>query len=413
LWINLSDIKKGNLPKKGEILFMSKFSAKPQTLGYLHQIRYSLLVLLENESAELRLEELDDVDLSRPGNPIDLLQFKHRSPDTKLSNSSPDLWKTLNIWSTHIADGSISINEGLFFLITTAKATDGSAASLLKINDRRPEKAYNILVKIANSSENDALKSSFQAFLSLDDVIRKSLISKVHIIDSSPNIENSRIILEQKLRLSVKNENISSAADRIEGWWFDRCINHLNRKIQSLSYYEVTDKIIDIVHQFKTSSLPIDFIKKFPKPEEKKKLEGSQFVYQLNCIGVSSERIQNALIDYYRAFHQRSRWVRDQLLIGDEIETYEEKLQDEWNRLRLSLEDEIEKPLAEDTMQALGRKLYNWMEFNADFRIRENVSEPYVMRGSYHMLADDTPPKVWWHPDFFSKLKDVIGGEEK
>lgn len=41
-----------------------------------------------------------------------------------------------------------------------------------------------------------------------------------------------------------------------------------------------------------------------------------------------------------------------------------------------------------------GRKVFNWMEQEADIRIRSQVTEPYVMRGSYHMLADQKLPRV-------------------
>ena len=53
------------------------------------------------------------------------------------------------------------------------------------------------------------------------------------------------------------------------------------------------------------------------------------------------------------------------------------------------------------------------MEQEADFRVRPNVTEPYVMRGSYHMLADKNPPRVWWYPKFLERLEQILARRPK
>src|SRR5258706_14846099 len=111
---------------------MSDFSAAPSTLGILHQVRYALVVLLQHEDSEVRLEALDDIELSRPGTPSELLQLKHRAPDTKLTDSSKDLWKSLRIWSTLVKDQSVDLDHALLTLITTAIAPPNSAAEYLR-----------------------------------------------------------------------------------------------------------------------------------------------------------------------------------------------------------------------------------------------------------------------------------------
>ena len=43
-------------------------------------------------------------------------------------------------------------------------------------------------------------------------------------------------------------------------------------------------------------------------------------------------------------------------------------------------------------------------------RIRARVTEPSVLRGSFHILADATPePRVYWHPRFLDRLGKVLG----
>jgi hypothetical protein len=118
---------------------------------------------------------------------------------------------------------------------------------------------------------------------------------------------------------------------------------------------------------------------------------------------------RKAILDYYRAFEQRSRWAREELLIGDELEKYEKKLVDEWERHFLAIGNESsDDEASEQELQQLGQKLYNWMEMEAVIRIRPEVTEEYVMRGSYHILADQDPPHVWWHPKFVERLGELL-----
>lgn len=115
------------------------------------------------------------------------------------------------------------------------------------------------------------------------------------------------------------------------------------------------------------------------------------------------------MVDYYRAFEQRSRWAREDLLVGDEVERYERKLVDEWDRYRLAILDELDSNATEAALQQAGREIFNWMEQSADIRIRPSVSEDYVRRGSYHALADKDPAIIGWHPQFADRLAALLG----
>ena len=139
------------------------------------------------------------------------------------------------------------------------------------------------------------------------------------------------------------------------------------------------------------------------------------FVDQLRAIGVKPDRIQNAIYDYYRAFEQRSSWARENVLLEGEVEEYEDRLIEEWSRYRDVIFEDLESESAETTMIKAGRELYKWAELNTDhLRIRERVSAPYVVRGSFHILANNNPlPKVYWHPIFLERLNEVMEAAEK
>ena len=183
-----------------------------------------------------------------------------------------------------------------------------------------------------------------------------------------------------------------------------------NNSANPISGFEVQDKICEINDQFKPDALPIDFLDLELSDETELSQDDRRFVLQLKEIAINNKRIEKAILDYYKAFEQRSKWLREELVLGDEIEKYEKKLIDEWERYILMLQDEISEDDQENEseLKRIGRNIYNWMEQKADIRIRSGVTEPYVMRGSYHMLADRNPPRVNWHPKFLERLTQLL-----
>ena len=97
-----------------------------------------------------------------------------------------------------------------------------------------------------------------------------------------------------------------------------------------------------------------------------------------------------------------------------EVEEYEDRLADEWGRYKDVAFEKLKDDSAEEALREAGTTLYNWAEFETgkieSLRIRARVTEPYVLRGSFHILADATPePKVFWHPRFLDRLGELLG----
>lgn len=388
---------------------MSQFSAAPQTLGYLNQVRYALVTLLENEECTLRLEALDDIDISGSNGDLKLLQLKHRAEGVVINDYSPDLWKSIRVWATQIIDGSIDVSNTIFNLITTATAESESAAAQLRNDSERdPTKALARLLEAAYESKNSSLAPSFRAFSDLSDSQRDQLVSRIFVLDEAPSIIEARSRIEGKLAFSVSRDHRVSHADSVEGWWLRVAIEILAGKRPPISGREVFDKIYSISQQFNPASLPIDCYLIRPSEAEQQVHFSRDFVSQLRRIDVTSARIQNAVLDYHRAFTQRARWVRDRLLIDEELDQYGDRLLDEWNRMRLVLEQRLPPEESDQALIDLGRELLAWAETAADIRIRSNVTEPYVMRGSFHMLADESPPRLKWHRNYGAILKAAI-----
>lgn len=389
---------------------MTDFSAKASTLGTLHQVRYSLVLLLGNEEATLQLEGLDDIDMSAEGQPDRLLQLKHRAAGTVLTDLDPDLWKTLRIWSEHMDAGRIDPMRTVFALVTTASAATKSAPALLRPGPGRDVATALVqLQKASSGSENQGLKKAFNAFGKLDGSSQRLLLDRVFILDDSPSISASRTELEAKLGPTIRQGHREPLADRLEGWWFRQCVDLLRGRRSAITAFEVFDHAQLLAEQFRPGALPIDYFGVRPSAAEATEYSRRQFVDQLSVLGISAKRIENAVLDFHRAFVQRSRWATDLLLIGGEVEAYEARLREEWERTRDILVDEMGSTITEENLKSVGKEILKWAEQTADLRIRPEVTDAFVQRGSFHILADTSPPKVWWHPDFAERLSAVLG----
>lgn len=392
---------------------MTQFSAGSQALGYIYQLRYALYLILTKEDRDgVAIECLDDVVWENNGNLQELLQLKHHTnKKASLTNASSDLWKTIRVWATYVKERKINLSKITLTLITTAKASENSIASFLRNDNRNIKNAHQGLIKVTQKSKtkDKTLRDCFDTFLSLSAQEQIQLLNSVYILDSSPNILDLEKEIKRELRSSAKPKHLDLLYERVEGWWFAKVITNLREGFKNpITWFEVNNKIQDIRDQFTEDALPIDF-RKLEVPEDFD-AESRIFVRQLQAIASKNTHIERAIRDYYRAFKQRSRWLREKLVFSRELEEYEDRLVDEWERYKDHLEDEGEYDLNnnEEDCQKFGRKIFKHIDQEMDCRIRSNVSEPYVMRGSYHILADADQPKIYWHPQFLDRLTQLL-----
>jgi hypothetical protein len=393
----------------------SEFSANASALGYMYQIRYALLLLIragrDNPGIELSFENLDDIVFEEEGTPVELIQTKHHIKSTaSLSDSGTELWKTLRIWSTALSRREISIDDTMLSLVTTGRAMDGTAASLLrpnKLEGRNEKLALEILLKVARSSSSTVNKPAYDIFLKLNEEQQIELIRKINILDFSPSILNVREQIIKELTYSARPEHLDSIYERLEGWWFNMVVKHLlpNSSVK-FSQRALMDKIIDLQELFHLDNLPIDFPSPIDVAERELGEDQRIFVEQLRHIMLSEPRIRMAISDYYRAFEQRSKWIREELLFVDELESYERRLIDEWERRFDIMKEDMGNDPKEEQKRREGRSLFNWVDTQASIYIRPRCTEPYVIRGSYHILADDL--RVGWHVDFINRLQHLL-----
>lgn len=394
----------------------NRFSAAWSNIGYYYQLRCALLLLMKSpKDSQISLESLDDIVFERDGTPEELVQTKHHINSTaSLIDTSTDIWRTLRVWSTEISEGRFNPSNVTLTLITTAKAQDDSAASKLRPKEsgmRNAEEALAILCRIASEDTGQTNKPGYDAFLQISEEKQKQLVESIRIIDEFPSINDLKRELESQLKLVVPDKFKEPLLKRLEGWWFDRSIKHLTRQLTGpILFKELNSEIWDLQKQFEEDNLPIDFLQAVAPHASQLPPQQQVFIEQLKLIAVIDQRINLAISDYYRAFEQRSRWVREDLLLGNELTEYEDKLVREWRELFYIMQEDLRASPSEDDMKERGRTLYSDIILGKNIPIRPRVSEPYIMRGSYHILANKR--EVGWHLQFIDRLQRLLSPEQ-
>ncbi|WP_224361261.1 ABC-three component system protein [Hyalangium versicolor] len=391
------------------------FSAADSALGYLYQMRVALLWSLSRiKQGEfvVSLETLDDVTFeAKGGTAEELLQTKHhRTREASLSDMSGDLWKSLRVWFEGHANGRIPAGTSLY-LLTTAAAPAGSAASYLRREGRDIARAQTLLEAVPSSSQNQALVPAFTAFNAVSATARRTILDHVIVLDQASGVLTIDNDLKAEVFWTADPKHHDAFLQRLEGWWLRRVIKQLSASPQpaGILSVEIEAEMAELREQFKQDNLPIDDdILKFTLDDATHAAhENYQFVHQLRLIEAGKGRVAAAIRDFYRAGAQRSRWLREELLLIGDLSRYEGKLVEEWDLVFEAAKDEIEATAAETEKRKAARSILTWAE-RTTIAIRPGVTEPFVVRGSFHMLADEKPPRIGWHPDFHDRLAELL-----
>lgn len=389
------------------------FEASAAAVGYLYQIRRALLFCVEQLEAgvdwSLAIEAGDDIEVRRD-DVTGWWQLKHRAPGTRITDASPDLWKSLRIWATALMHERINLDRPYFFLLTTAEAPKGSAAYHLRPrglgSDRDEIKALRNLEETRSASTSKANKAAYKAWDALAAEQRLDLLNRIQVLDASPDIEQVTKLLIGRASIAVGHEHAQSFLQRLDGWFLQRIIAQLRDPSSSpVTGLEFEQVFSDRRNQFRPDNLPIDGDVVSLDSDSAEHAE-KNFVRQLSLVGVGESRVRRAVRDYMRAFVQRSRWSEENLLRPGEIGDYERRLIEEWETRFDIMVDELGEEAAEADKCRAARAIYAWVEQNARFPIRPGCEEPFVTKGSYHILADDL--RVGWHPDFVARLMALL-----
>lgn len=380
----------------------NKYEATASATGYLYQCRYALyagvLATAESPGLEISVERFDDVAFEKDGEPLTLIQTKHHvARKGNLTDASTDLWKTLRIWAERVASDAQAPYTTSFILMTTGATPNGSAASYLRAEGRDESKAMDLLIKAADLSTSQANMAGYVAFRALLPEARLSLLRAIRVLDNSPNVVDVRDELSHELRHAVAKEHLPLFVERLEGWWVNVVVRALaGVGPAAIPVTAIENKMDELREGFRRTALPIDYADQSPPGTIVAELDNRPFVRQLRLIAVGARRIELAIQDYYRAYEQRSRWAREELLVNGEIESYERELVEAWEPRFEAAKDELEEGCPDRAKVQAGQKVFTWAETEADFPLR-TVRQRFLTHGSFQMLANRHA--VGWHPD--------------
>lgn len=390
----------------------SPFSAPEPALGYFYQPRYALLQLLRlPEETVCFIEKDDDIDFTDADEGRILASLKHKAPGDALTDLSPDFWKSVRIWLTYYIKETKNRSTVSFFLFTTGTVAVKSFLAAFLPNARRDESIAERVVEVLEQSESKTIKKTKDL---LDDLPKDKwpdFFRRIVIFDNQERIQEiPQLIIGEKLR-TVRPQFRRAVYERLEGWWTNECIELLTgRRPEGLRSSGVSEMLSFITEQFREDNLPVDFEKAEPKEGVDPDSDDRCFVKQLRAIGLRADRLKRSILDYYRAFEQRGSWLRENVTLTGELERYDERLVDEWARIREIVFEDLQDDSPEELLRQTGRNLLNQLSTadHPNLRIRTGVTATFVAMGSYHMLANEDKPRVHWHPRYLERMGEIL-----
>ncbi len=357
-------------------------------------------------SLEVSVECFDDVSFSMDGSPIELLQAKHSFSPKTVGDMAKQFWNTIGIWTKRFIGHPAEIGKIQLTFVTTSRLGPHTAVSLLRPKDqgRDVAEAARRLAAAADKSKNTTTTWATDLFLAQTPDMREQILSMVEILDRSPNILDISNALATTLKRACRQEHMPAFIQRLEGWWFGIIIEALATSGGKLIPVALIDsKIDDLREEFGPERLPIDYIGIDPSAEAVGLLEKRSFVEQLKLIGLGPTGQKMAIVDYFRAREQRSRWARDGLLRQNELTNYGLQLKEHWQRHMGIAESRIQEGMSDPELATIGMDVFSTTTSRC-VPIRE-VSEAYVSQGSYHMLSDER--RIGWHPHYSQRLNSA------
>jgi hypothetical protein len=387
----------------------NEFSAAGSAIGYLAQVEYALLLALErmdrDTTFKLSLETTDDIVFAPDGQPRELWQTKHHVERRgSLGNASPDLWKTLHNWIQTSDHSTVCV------LFTTSSASANTVARLLGASPsaRDVASAREKLDIVATAGGNAASSDYYTAYLALTGDQRIALLSRITIVDGAVTAVDITDRLVVTVRKAAVPERRLPLVERLRGWWHGRALTHLTRVVQGeadwIDVQEIEHQLLQIAQSLRNDNLPLDYDEEREPTDNEVDGDDRIFVEQLKIILLHHDRIRQAVYDHNRAFLQRSRWQREQLLGINELDNYDRRLVEEWRRVFLPLEQQDDGvETGDDEKRRAARQLYGKVQERNLPEIRTEVRSGYIPFGSLHILADRL--QIGWHPDWIELLK--------
>lgn len=374
------------------------YAAAASSIGYDYQIRLALLKSFKiNEESEVHIEALDDIELNTKDGK-QLLSLKHKQINDTLTDLSVDFWKSVNIWIDRIKTITTPIN---FLLCTTAEVSDSSFLKIITDGSKRTIQLKDItqIEEILDTSTNKTIIPIREKFKALEDSKKIELFNRITIIDKSIRINDIPNDIMDNYFRTVNQQYRNNVYETLEGWWFSKVIEKMTGSLKDpLIVRDISAKLQQISEQYFVDNLPITFDELTQDQVDITSYLDNDFLFvqKMKHIRIRDTQLQRSIFDFFRAYNQRVEWLKSNLVTSEEISKFEKKLIDEWERFK---DDQYfdDEEITQPELLKIGRAIFSWAQ-NTNIFIRPKVTEQYVTRGSFHILADKEDDLIYWLP---------------
>lgn len=391
-------------------------SAAGQALGYVHQVQWALVELAQrarsHPTTHLRLETLDDIELTGSGQAAEFVQVKHHvNPASDLTENSVDLWRSLNAWIDAI-DGLSQDDMPVLRLVTTAEIPPGSVLNFLRADrqSRDVDAALQGLEEAATNGQNKTSQAWRWKFLAMDRTDRLAFLELIVIDDGSPRAGDVTKSLAEVLRFAPPKGHVETFISYLLGWWNQISVRLLDRSLPAVSAADLDAEISDLRDTFLPDNLPVapEILQSAFNTYEVDSYRDRQFVQQLLWIALDEPRLWRAIRDYHRAWSQRSEWLRRNLISETELDRFAFALHDEWDYIFHQLCAKMRRDAAPPPEET-GLEILEHLSAQSQARVRERFNQMWLNRGTLHALADGWGGHlIGWHPDFEARLEQLL-----
>ncbi|TQK49821.1 uncharacterized protein DUF4297 [Streptomyces sp. SLBN-118] len=385
-------------------------SAAPSAIGYQHQTWWALVELLRSGAsrpdAAITLELHDDVAWEQEGTATQLLQVKHhQSSHRALTDSATDVWRTLKVWMDTAVPGDSAGPE--LVLVTTQVAGEGTAVAALRPQTRDEEAALGLLESVAREATSKETEVARGQFLALDQADRRTLVSRIQIVDGSEHIEDVPALVRGHLQWALPTGHEDLFLAMVWRWWDEQALAMLQRRLRGLDVGAAQAAIADIRDQFTRDTLPtLVELTGVDADTVAEEYRTHPFVQQMQWVAYPPRNLQKAIVDYYRAYTQTVRWLDEDLIGVSELTRFEAELVDEWEREFEWMLDGLDDDADDAAKQDAGKMLLRQLLAQTGITVRSRYNDPFFARGKRHILADTG--RVGWHPDFESRIQELL-----
>ena len=395
-------------------------AAPGQLAGYQFQPERALFHLaVAGRGSMVCIETLDDVAVVDQQGRVIREQDKHyTSKRAPLSDRSKELWNSLHIWLSAIANEGLDLEKTEFHLVTNRVVSTGLIHDLIRLENITANTEWQKFVKkLRNAGANPTkqLKPLVEGVLKNSDADLVAFAKRIKVTDGAQGSFGRALRGKIADKLHLEAESVEDVLNGLLGWIHDTTLLLIrNGQPAWFSWEDFCERYRRELfahcdrHFFReTAAAEIPVTDK-----DRDKYRQNVFVKQLLWLGLpeDDEQFIEAIDNVYRSITETIRLTKKGVVTPNDFNAFDERLIEKWKSLRRS---HVPKPLPpdEESLQNVGKAVLNQAMDHREMLAGQSTQEWYLTRGAFHKLADD--PRLGWHPNYQQKHAKLIETEAK